>query len=407
MLFPFTFSISVPGIMNPFSKSPDSPNAPGDSPAPAAAVTIQDKRWLAVRRPHPSALPPPVPLARKRGWQPSTPEPSPAAAVATSTRGHLNIPPKYRDFTVTPEAREEEQGMEEMAAEFPPAKRRRTLAGSIVSGAVNAALIGTAVGLTVYRLWRDRGRAPELEPPPYEQGDWVPSEPEELVPPSTVTPHTPRSKRTRSAPNTVRRGTTRHRKARHQAKLPVSPARPSRHPSPHRPIVPDVDLGIQIDQGEELEDKMDWMGDRLAKLIEDGKKALGKEVVVMSEAQEDEEDDGSGNWEEEANPSTSSRRASISGSIRRKDKSQAPGLISYASPLMSPPPSASPRRQQFLTVHSSHPSSTLPIPGRSSHTHSASVDSYHSIGGDDSHWQSPELRESMERARAAYLRDRQ
>ena len=78
--------------------------------------------------------------------------------------------------------------------ELPPAKRRRTLAGSLVSGAVNAALIGTAVGLTVYRLyvfftriepdqrsdnsfrWRDRGRAPELEPPPYEQGDWVPSD---------------------------------------------------------------------------------------------------------------------------------------------------------------------------------------------------------------------------------------
>ena len=37
--------------------------------------------------------------------------------------------------------------------EFPPAKRRRTLAGTIVSGAVNAALIGTAVGLTVYRLY--------------------------------------------------------------------------------------------------------------------------------------------------------------------------------------------------------------------------------------------------------------
>jgi hypothetical protein len=238
MLFPFTFSISVPGIMNPFSKSLEPPNAAGDSPAPAA---IQDKRWLAVRRPHPSALPPPVPLARKRGWQPSTPEPSPATAVTTSTRGQVNIPPKYRDFTVTPEAREEEQGMEDMAAgeshvrltdpayipsrpvvvsqrvpaavhhvmsflhrgcrhftratffqcsllmapmctrcmifsllyssvllwalfglmvisfhvciELPPAKRRRTLAGSIVSGAVNAALIGTAVGLTVYRLY--------------------------------------------------------------------------------------------------------------------------------------------------------------------------------------------------------------------------------------------------------------
>ena len=37
--------------------------------------------------------------------------------------------------------------------ELPPAKRRRTLAGTIVSGALNAAIIGTAVGLTVYRLY--------------------------------------------------------------------------------------------------------------------------------------------------------------------------------------------------------------------------------------------------------------
>jgi hypothetical protein len=36
--------------------------------------------------------------------------------------------------------------------DLPPAKRRRTLAGTIFSGAVNAALIGTAVGLTAYRL---------------------------------------------------------------------------------------------------------------------------------------------------------------------------------------------------------------------------------------------------------------
>lgn len=36
--------------------------------------------------------------------------------------------------------------------ELPATKKRRTLAGSIVSGAVNAALIGTAVGLTVWRL---------------------------------------------------------------------------------------------------------------------------------------------------------------------------------------------------------------------------------------------------------------
>jgi len=36
--------------------------------------------------------------------------------------------------------------------DLPPAKRRRTLASTIIFGAVNAALIGTAVGLTAYRL---------------------------------------------------------------------------------------------------------------------------------------------------------------------------------------------------------------------------------------------------------------
>lgn len=36
--------------------------------------------------------------------------------------------------------------------DLPPPKRRRTLTGSIVSTALSAALIGTAVGLTVYRL---------------------------------------------------------------------------------------------------------------------------------------------------------------------------------------------------------------------------------------------------------------
>jgi uncharacterized membrane protein len=37
--------------------------------------------------------------------------------------------------------------------ELPPAKRRRTFASTIVSGALNAALIGTAVGITIYRLY--------------------------------------------------------------------------------------------------------------------------------------------------------------------------------------------------------------------------------------------------------------
>ncbi|KAG6839345.1 hypothetical protein H0H93_005623, partial [Arthromyces matolae] len=94
----------------------------------------------------------------------------------------------------------------------PPAKRRRGLAGSIVSTALSAALIGTAVGLTVYRLWRDRGKEPpRLEehhqhhqqqppPPPYQQGTWTPhqlpsssssSHPQITNPPTPASPTTP------------------------------------------------------------------------------------------------------------------------------------------------------------------------------------------------------------------------
>lgn len=190
-----------------------------------------------VRRPHPATLPPSLPLSRKRGWVPSEPEVSQAATIPASSSGYLDTPAKYRDFTITPEMRTEDE-VEEMVAgesdgkvvelaraverrqargragrramalglgprrriswiisfalsamvclqaaaaflvfyvlvtvsllvlmlcilslshfllpaDLPPAKRRRTLAGSIVSTAVSAALIGTAVGLTVYRL---------------------------------------------------------------------------------------------------------------------------------------------------------------------------------------------------------------------------------------------------------------
>ena len=153
---------------------------------------------------------------------------------------------------------------------------------------------------------------------------------------------------------------------------------------------------------------MDWMGDRLAQLIEEGKKALGKEVVVMSDAQEDEEDDGSGAWEEEAGPSTSSRR----GSFRHKKRPQNLGLPSSFSSYISPPPSVSPRRSRFDTRGSlGYVTAALPVPDSFSLglQRGASVDSMHSYGSfheDESQLHSPELRDTMERARAAYLRNR-
>ena len=153
---------------------------------------------------------------------------------------------------------------------------------------------------------------------------------------------------------------------------------------------------------------MDWMGDRLSQLIEDGKKALGKEVVVMSEVQEDEVDDGNGYWEEEADPSEASvTGASQSSSVRRRGRHRMPGTTSSTS-YLSPPPTASPRRQQFSTAHLSQSCSAIPVPGRGPHDSSADTTRLSSsFREDESHWQSPELQESMERARTAYIRNRQ
>ena len=130
---------------------------------------------------------------------------------------------------------------------------------------------------------------------------------------------------------------------------------------------------------------MDWIGDKLAALIEEGKKALGKEVVVMSETPEDEVDDGSDAWEEEDNLRTSSPRRT------RRTHMPPP---SYS-------PSASPRAPRFdvgsppISIGHSRDPSNESTPGGSLRF-SENPDS----------WGSPLLRESMEQARAKMLRDR-
>jgi hypothetical protein len=216
------------------------------------------------------------------------------------------------------------------------------------------------------------------------------------------------------------RGTPRHRRVRTQAKLPVSP-RPSRQHSLHRHTKSE---GEQEDEGDGLDNKvrlqlpilgvlltiahqMDWMGDRLAQLIEDGKKALKKEVVVISETIEDEEDDGNGNWEEDVDPSLSNCHASGSSTLHHRGRSQAPATASYTSPFLSPPSSAPSHPQQFLVAHSYHSSPSLSTPGCTSQNDAVDMErSYSSSHEDESQWQSSELRESMERARAAYLQNR-
>lgn len=99
MPFSFSFSLTVPGLTNPFSSPPEPEPSP---PTPRlarldAGSDIQGYRGTApIRRaPSPSLQPP---LSRKRGWVPSAPEYSSPTANPTSTSGYLDTPAKYRDM---------------------------------------------------------------------------------------------------------------------------------------------------------------------------------------------------------------------------------------------------------------------------------------------------------------------
>ncbi|KAI6101140.1 hypothetical protein F5141DRAFT_1065910 [Pisolithus sp. B1] len=337
MPFPFTFRLSVPGLNNPFLAAPSKSESgshqrpvndrqlghtapPSSSSALISArrIPIPPHRHRTLAATHPYSLSPPVPLARKRGWAPSSPEPSQATTSNTSTSGYLDTPAKYRSHM---SERELERETEEMIADFPPAKRRRTLAGSIVSTALSAALIGTAVGLTVYRLWRDRGKdanrtitdvTDDQPPPPYHPGNWVASATQAQPKQVEVTP-TPQSKRNAKSrhhvPTPTRRTpVVRQRRARVGVPAAGTPP-PARGASPHRPTLSSTShlhsaFDFTPSQQPETPNSTKWTGSAVdfPKLIEEGQKALNREIVVMSDAKEDEVDDGEGNWEEEPEP---------------------------------------------------------------------------------------------------------
>lgn len=182
-------------------------------------------------------------------------------------------------------------------------------------------------------------------------------------------------------------------------------------------------VGAGAGEEEEVEDKMDWMGDRLAMLIAEGQKALGKEVVVMSEAAEDEVDDGSGEWVDQG-PSTEtasigrSRSGSRSGSIRRRGRAPAPNALTPstwggpATGSLSVPSSASAQQSTFAGLASNNSGLPMSLPnqngGISTWGSSSDMGSSRSFTDreDVNMLESAELRESMARARAAYLAKR-
>ncbi|KAF4611268.1 hypothetical protein D9613_006624 [Agrocybe pediades] len=370
----------------------------------------------------------------------------------------------------------------------PPLKKRRGLAGSIVSTAVSAALIGTAVGLTVYRFWRDRGKDGQimdvpsssgssideddkdsLPPPPYDAGAWKPA----AQAPAISVPSSPRPKAaiaSTSTPVATPRASVKSKRAlQGSTRRPVGGSSRNRTrvvkhahaaPSATRPEFDfgRAEVGMEDDSQTrtEVEDQMDWIGDKLSMLIEQGKRALQTEIVVMSEAKEDEVDDGRGEWEEEdaydddRQSVRSFQSRSRAGSVRKAkgsrpknimvppSSSSGVGLGLYNTQTSGTGSvtslSASPRRSTYTaptsTVSTSYASATgdfapsaVPSPfytpsgtghirgisyesaaGLSSTQSSPSISTFSaSVHDDPAGWESPELRESMERARARLL----
>jgi hypothetical protein len=212
------------------------------------------------------------------------------------------------------------------------------------------------------------------------------------VTPSTPNPTPSRPRKSRQQVSSLKRPVAHHRRPRVRPTYTTPP-----HAAASSALFPPTQPEFSFAQAEEqgpVEDQMDWIGDKLAMLIEEGKRALQSEVVVMSDAQEDEVDDGTGLWEEEQPRPSLSRSSSIKRAGSKR--SAAPSL---------PIPSASPRRGGFDVPSSVSSTSDTP---RRSHSRGISYESAlpSSLKEEPGAWASPELRESMEKARARILAKR-
>ncbi|KAF8621880.1 hypothetical protein AX15_007436 [Amanita polypyramis BW_CC] len=468
MIFPFTFKFSVPDIINPFSLSPVHSKAlvparpnPVATPTPVTASSALARVQPRSSR-HSSSISPPVIVSRKRGWEPAFGEDNPSSA---NLNGRPDTP-KYGDMASRSNDNMEYDDLVDTGELPPPAKRHRGLAGSLVSTALSAALIGTAVGLTVYRLWRDRGKVTTSTasnqyiateqlppPPPYQETERAvaPTTPKTLRKHRSGAGHSKRSYHQTSYPHSH----PRQRPTRARAHIPPALTSTVLFPPPQPEFdfdstqQPSTSTAIDVDHQQpanEIEDHMDWIGDKLSTLISEGKRALGCEIVVMSDSKEDEVDDGSGAWEDSLNsesennananhlptPSNSIRRRRAHTTASPSSSSQRRGRRHRG---LTPPPSASAQTQNFntetsfasssfMTMRQTYSASTTSLPNQvghlqapstphRTHSHGLSLDSSPTgrgsgpgtwaSGEDINSFESPELRETMERARRHVL----
>ena len=157
------------------------------------------------------------------------------------------------------------------------------------------------------------------------------------------------------------------------------------------------------------------MGAQLRSLIEEGKRALGKEIVLSTEGINDEEasasDDGHEGWEEE-DPSPGSLRSKYS---KRSGSRKRPAALNTSNPYSPSSSLTSPKRLGHSRGSSrsgvTSPGPVSPRLGPPPHTQEeqvtvlfepSSFSRQTSLRRDADDTASKELRESMDRVRRAY-----
>ena len=190
-MFKFTFD-SGNSIFNPFAAKAEEEERIQQSTAPqviARKLPAPPKRPLL-----PPLVPDEVQPSRKRGWAPTTSSASAPTSQPTFTNGWIDTPSRYLEAALQSHKGEGENEDDMIGGELtimaifyirdnpfsdcgvrtttqcpslnvplslltttmsdlPAAKRRKTLTGTIISTAFSAALIGTAVGMTAYRMY--------------------------------------------------------------------------------------------------------------------------------------------------------------------------------------------------------------------------------------------------------------
>ncbi|KAH7105926.1 hypothetical protein BKA62DRAFT_688389 [Auriculariales sp. MPI-PUGE-AT-0066] len=391
MVFPFTFNVKM--FPNPFStteyETPDLAEHEPDMPGGYMDLDASNPRKRA-----------------RAGWLPASQgamvNPSLSVSQASSRAAWFDIPSKYLKHSSA--MHDDEEDTNDCDVQEPPMKRGRTIADSVISTALSAALIGAAVGIAAYRVWQGRGNPstaqlpppqPSLPPPPpaakeekqappppYHPGEWA------ALPDANVAshPHHPLTTSARRARKSGRYAhTVGHSSFGHRRKVNHLSLAPSITPPPalrspvarlQSPQSQASDAGSDLT---EFDEHADWMGTQLSRLIAEGKRALNKDIVLPNDPNAPDTDGTQGPDEDWMDDEPErGRRASSSSSHYRRRSLSVPRAYPNTPPRSAPPVSASYSAGGFLRV-----------PGGpfSSREEDSSL--------------SPELREHMARARAA------